>query len=127
MAIIFGIEEKDLVDRLFEGDQTAFELLFRFYYPGLVVFAKQIVLDDAEADEIVQDFFVQIWTGRKNIKKSSSLKNYFFVSVKNRAFNFLKKKQVKEKNLIELKQLVEIDLLYQHDLFVVSDSSGSDQ
>lgn len=121
MAKIYEIEEKDLIDRLLEGDQTAFELLFRFYYPGLVVFAKQIVLDDAEAEEIVQDFFVQLWTGQKNVKKTSSLKNYFFVSVRNRALNFLKKEQIRKKSLIELKQLVETDLLYQHDLFVVSD------
>lgn len=121
MLIINGIEEKILVNHLLEGDQTAFELLFRFYYPGLVIFAKQIVLDTAEAEEIVQDFFVQLWTGRKNIKNSSSLKNYFFVSVKNRAFNFLKKEQIKVKTLNELKLMVESDMLFQPDVFVISE------
>ena len=57
MAIINGIEEEVLIDRMLEGDQTAFELLFRFYYPGLVIFAKQIIIDVDEAEEIVQDFF----------------------------------------------------------------------
>lgn len=121
MAIIKGIEEEVLIDRLQEGDQTAFELLFRFYYPGLVVFAKQIVFDNDEAEEIVQEFFVQLWTGHKNIKKSSSLKNYFFVSVKNRAFNFLKREQIKSKTIEDLKQLVKEDMLYNPDLFVVSE------
>jgi RNA polymerase sigma-70 factor (ECF subfamily) len=121
VAIIKGIEEEVLIDRLQEGDQTAFELLFRFYYPGLVVFAKQIVFDNDEAEEIVQEFFVQLWTGHKNIKKSSSLKNYFFVSVKNRAFNFLKREQIKSKTIEDLKQLVKEDMLYNPDLFVVSE------
>ena len=121
MAIVNGIEESVLVDRLLEGDKTAFELLFRFYYPGLVIFAKHIVLDIDEAEEIVQDFFVQVWDKRKSIKKSSSLKNYFFVSVKNRAFNFLKREKIREKTLNELKYLVETDILYQPDLFIVSE------
>ncbi len=121
MAIINGIEEKVLIERVLDDDQTAFELLFRFYYAGLVVFAKQIVFDADDAEEIVQDFFTQFWVGRKNIKKAASLKNYFFVSVKNRAFNFLKKEQIKERTLNELKQLVEKDALFQPDLFVISE------
>jgi RNA polymerase sigma-70 factor (ECF subfamily) len=54
MQNIGGIPEKDLVVRLKEGDQTAFELLFHYYYPGLVVYCTQF----SEAEEIVQDFFV---------------------------------------------------------------------
>jgi len=121
MANINGIDEKVLVDRLIDGDQTAFELLFHFYYSGLVTFARQIVLDVDEAEEIVQYLFVQLWSNRKKIRESSSLKNYFFVSVRNRAFNFLKRQQISENVLQELKQMVETDLLYSPDLFVVSE------
>ena len=65
MTVINGMKEETLIQRLINGDQTAFELLFRFYYPGLVIFASQIVLDTDKAEEIVQDFFVKLWTGRK--------------------------------------------------------------
>jgi RNA polymerase sigma-70 factor (ECF subfamily) len=121
MSVINGIDEETLIQRFTNGDQTAFELLFRFYYPGLVTFVSQIILDKDEAEEIVQDFFVQLWTGRNNIKKSETLKNYVFVSVKNRAFNYLKKEQIREKTLGQLKELVEKDALYQSDLFVESE------
>ena len=60
MQIIRGIEEKDLIVRLKSGDQTAFELLFHFYYPGLVLYSSQFTTDYAEAEEIVQDFFVRV-------------------------------------------------------------------
>lgn len=121
MTVINGIDEKNLIQRFINGDQTAFELLFRFYYPGLVTFVSQIILDRDEAEEIVQDFFVNLWTSRINIQKSSSLKSYFFVSVKNRAFNYLKKEQIREKTLGKLKELVEKDFLFQPDLFVESE------
>jgi RNA polymerase sigma-70 factor, ECF subfamily len=121
MVIINGIKEETLVRRLMNADQTAFELLFRFYYPGLVTFATQIVLDPDEAEEIVQDFFVRLWTGRKEINRSKNLKSYFFTSVKNRALNYLKKEKVNEKIRQELKKMTEEDWLYQPDLFVESE------
>ncbi len=121
MSTINGIEEETLIQRFINGDQTAFELLFRFYYPGLVIFVAHIISDRDEAEEIVQDFFVNVWAARKNIQKSSSLKSYFFVSVKNRAFNYLKKEQIREKTLNQLKEMVEEDLLFQPDLFVESE------
>jgi RNA polymerase sigma-70 factor (ECF subfamily) len=121
MTVIHGIEEETLIQRFVNGDQTAFELLFRFYYPGLVTFVAQIIVDRDEAEEIVQDFFVNLWTGRKNIQKSTSLKSYFFVSVKNKAFNYLKREQIREKTFAQLKELVEKDFLYQPDLFVESE------
>ena len=121
MPIINGIEEKVLIERLVEGDQTAFELLFRFYYPGLVVFVRQLVVDSDESEEIVQDFFVYLWDNRQKIQKIATLKNYFFVSVKNRAFNFLKREQIRQKTLNELKKLSETDLLFNPDLFVASE------
>jgi len=121
MTVINGIKEKTLIQRLINGDQTAFELLFRFYYPGLVTFASQIVLDADEAEEIVQDFFVKLWAGRREIKKSETLKSYFFTSVKNRAFNYLKKEKINEKVRDELREMIETDRLYQPDLFVESE------
>jgi RNA polymerase sigma-70 factor (ECF subfamily) len=121
MTVINGMKEKTLIQRLINGDQTAFELLFRFYYPGLVTFASQIVPDTDEAEEIVQDFFVKLWTGRKEIKKSETLKSYFFTSVKNRALNYLKKEKISEKVRQELREMVETDQLYQPDLFVESE------
>jgi RNA polymerase sigma-70 factor, ECF subfamily len=121
MTVINGIREETLIQRLINGDQTAFELLFRFYYPGLVTFASQIVLDTDEAEEIVQEFFVKLWTGRKEIKKSETLKSYFFTSVKNRALNVLKKERINEKVRQELREMVETDQLYQPDLFVESE------
>ncbi|MCL3779391.1 RNA polymerase sigma-70 factor [Prolixibacteraceae bacterium JC049] len=121
MQIIGGIEEQVLVNRLKGGDQTAFELLFRFYYPGLVIFASQIILDKAEAEEIVQDFFVRLWEQRNALKEGTSLKSYVFTSVKNRSLNFLKRSNVNDKLVGEVKDLVENSEVYEPDIFVESE------
>lgn len=121
MIVINGIAEEALIQRFIEGDQTAFELLFRFYYPGLVIYASKIIFDYDEAEEIVQDFFVKIWSDRNKIKKSKTLKNYFFRSVKNRAINYLKREKVSQKVRQKLVQLIEKDKLFQPDFFIESE------
>lgn len=118
---INGIDEKILVERMILGDQTAFELLFRFYYPGLVVFASHILLDAENAEEIVQDFFVRLWEKRDNISNNYSFKNYLFASVKNHSFNFLKREKIKIEIIDELKHIIQDSLIYEPDLYVDSE------
>jgi RNA polymerase sigma-70 factor (ECF subfamily) len=121
MQMIHGISEKVLIDRLILGDQTAFELLFRYYYPGLVIFASQITLDRNEAEEIVQDFFFRMWQKKDFIKESDSLKPYLFTSIKNRGINYLASKKLATKKIEELKQIMANNLTYEQDIFVASE------
>ena len=115
---IAGIEESVLVERMISGDKTAFELLFKFYYPGLVIFASNIIVNRDEAEEIVQDFFVRIWEHRENIRSESTLKSYLFTSVKNRSINYLKNAQVKQNVIEELKKQMESEMRYNPDVYV---------
>lgn len=115
---IAGIEESLLVERMASGDETAFELLFKFYYPGLVIFASNIIVNRDEAEEIVQDFFVRLWEHRENIRSESTLKSYLFTSVKNRSINYLKNVQVKQNVIEELKKQMESELRYNPDVYV---------
>lgn len=116
--VIGGIEEEKLVQRMVEGDQTAFELLFRYYYPGLVIFASNIIVNRDEAEEIVQDFFVRLWENRTTIKTGKTIKSYLFTSVKNRSINFLKSTQVKQHVVDELKKQMETEMRYNPDIYV---------
>ena len=121
MLTIHGISEKDLIVRLKEGDQTAFELLFHFYYPGLVIYASQFTADRAEAEEIVQEFFVRFWQKHQQILFSDSLKNYFFSSVRNSSLNYLKHKKIEASYLKEIYDLSNEHLVYDTNLYVISE------
>lgn len=121
MKIIQGINEKDLIVRLKNGDQTAFELLFHFYYPGLVMYAVQFTTDRMEAEEIVQDFFVRFWQRHQQIIPSDSLKSYLFLSVKNGSLNFLKHKKIEEKYIRSMTELSNNHLVYDPDLYIASE------
>lgn len=121
MQMINGIEENVLIRRLINGDQTAFEILFRYYYPGLKIYAKQFVAEEEQAEEIVQDFFVRFWDKHRQVKPAESLKSYFFSSIKNSSLNVLKHQKVEEKYLDELKELSKESLLYDPDLYLATE------
>ena len=121
MQTIRGILEKDLIVRLQRGDQTAFELLFHFYYPGLVMYAMQFTADEADAEEIVQDFFVRVWERHQQLTPCDSLKSYFFSSVKNGSLDFLKHQKIEKQYISEMIELSGHHLAYDPDLYINSD------
>ncbi len=115
------IKEQILVQRLKDGDRTAFELLFHFYYPGLVIYSTQFMTDRSTAEEIVQDFFVRLWEKRQNIHSADSLKSYFFTSIRNSSLNYLKHKKIESGYINEITELSNNNLLYDPDLYIVSE------
>jgi len=121
MQIIHGFIERDLIVRLKEGDQTAFEMLFHFYYAGLVMYSTQFTSDRIEAEEVVQKLFVRLWQKRQQIIPSDSFKNYLFFSVKNGSLNFLKHKKIEEKYIRQLTGLSNSHLVYDPDLYIASE------
>ncbi len=91
-------EEKILFDKLKEDDIEAFEILFHRYYGYLCLFANKFLNDPINAEEIVQDFFVRLWEKREKLNIDTSVKNYFFRSVKNMCMNVLQHEKIKAKH-----------------------------
>lgn len=91
------MDEKYIVTGLKNKDKTAFDFVFSYYYTGLCAYARRWVNDPNVAEDLVQDFFVRLWTNSSTIEITSSLKSYFFTSIKNRAINHLKHDKIEEK------------------------------
>ncbi len=81
--------------RLKLGDEDAFDYLFNFYYPGLVVYADKILSDNHLAQEIVQGVFIKLWKDRRYIEINTSVKSYIFKSVRNKCLDILKHRKIK--------------------------------
>lgn len=73
-------------------DQTAFDELFNFYFPGLVSFASNILKDRQQAEELVEDVFVKLWQNRKTMVSIKSPSHYIYTAVKYTALSAIKKK-----------------------------------
>ncbi len=93
------LDEHKLLAKLKNGDEQAFEKLFRHYYAPLCLYASGILQNSATAEEVVQQFFVRFWERRKTITIDTSPKSYFFRSVKNRCLNTIKHEKVKQQHI----------------------------
>jgi RNA polymerase sigma-70 factor (ECF subfamily) len=89
-------EDKELYIKLKNGDERAFQTLFRKYYSALCRFAHQFLKDGEQAEEAVQDTFVKIWEKRESLNIDSSVKHYFFRSVRNHCLNQIQHQKIKK-------------------------------
>ncbi len=85
--------ENETFIRFRQGDETAFKTLFYEYSPGLLAFARRFVREE-DAEDAVQDIFMQIWNHRQEFKNPDTISSYLFVSVKHRCLNILRSKDM---------------------------------
>jgi RNA polymerase sigma-70 factor (ECF subfamily) len=111
--------DEALVD-LFTGSRAneAFEQLFNRYWEKLLVHAKIKLDNEADAEEVVQQVFVNLWNRRNSIRLSYNFYTYIASSVKYEIFNLLSKQQ-KQKNLAlkagkKLKKIEKEDIITEH-------------
>lgn len=107
-----------------------FSELYLTYYPKLVRFAKEFVMQAEEAENITQDVFADLWEKRDSIDCIENMNAYLFRLVKNRCLDYLKHK-IFEQKYVENAQIsfeTERSLKLQSlDRFDVSDiSEGND-
>lgn len=83
--------ESNLILRIKSGDSGAFEELYKLHYFSLRLYAKLILSEEAE--DIVQDAFLNMWLHRETLNESLSIRAYLFRSVYNASLNRLRSKQ----------------------------------
>src|ERR1700752_426290 len=83
-----------LITKLTQGDERAFEALFKLYYARLTLFSNRFVNDLSIAEEIVADVFELLWEKGHEVAFSSSVSSYLFKMVQNRSLNYLKHEKI---------------------------------
>ena len=74
-----------------EGDEAAFDCLFREYFAPLTYFANSILRDGKSAEDIVQDAFVILWQRRKRHDHVTAITSYLYTTVRNQCLKQLRK------------------------------------
>lgn len=77
-----------------ELKHAAFESIYKKHHASLVKFATFLTNSQSDAMEIVNDVFVSVWQKRSNLIFNDDLKSYLFQAVKNRSYNYNKKKKL---------------------------------
>jgi len=86
----------ETVLRLKDGNERAFDVVYKHYYGRLCAFASQYVTAE-ECEEIVQDTMMWLWENRQTIANESTLKSLLFTIVKNKCLNSVSHQQIKQR------------------------------
>lgn len=97
------LPQEQLIITLKAGDINAFEMLFRTFYQPLCNYAYTFVQDRDEAEEIVQNTFLNVWEKKDNLSIHTGVKPYLYAMVRNACLNVIKHEKVKQQHVaIEL-------------------------
>lgn len=73
-----------------EGEEIAFDKLFRIYFGPLTFYAHRYLKDQQLAEDIVQDCFVKLWQRRKKLAHVHSIKSYLYRCVYTQVIDTIK-------------------------------------
>lgn len=97
------MEESDLISGLKAGNNDSFRHLIQNYKDKIYNSCLSIVQNQAEAEDITQEIFVEVWQSVKKFRGDSKLSTWIYRMTINRSLDFLRtKKRKKNAGLISL-------------------------
>lgn len=82
-----------LISGLRQGDPVAFKIIYKLHWVKLYNIAYYFVQSEPDAEDIVQDVFISLWSRRENLELRGPLENYLVRCTKYTTFFYLKIKR----------------------------------
>ncbi len=92
--------DEDLMQEIKADNMFAFDALYGKYCKRVYKFGYSIIKSREEAENLMQDVFLNLWETRSRVKKDSSVKSYIFTITYNSAISIIRKK-ARESEFIE--------------------------
>ena len=86
-----GQQEKEILLRLIQGDEQAFEKIYRLYSNRLYGRLLKLLKSVPQTEEILQDVFLKVWEYRASIDPEKSFRAFLFKIAENKAYDFFRK------------------------------------
>jgi RNA polymerase sigma-70 factor (ECF subfamily) len=86
--------DRGCVERIRQGDEEAFQDLFRTFYDPLCRFVEGFVRRRAVAEELVQSLFLTLWIRRDSWAIRDTLRTYLYTTARNHALNHWKRERL---------------------------------
>ena len=90
-------EDQSYISGLRRRDSQVYEVVFKKYYPLLVVFVVRHIGDEDVAKDIVQDIFFKLFERGHSLPDNFQLKSWFYRVARNAAVDYLRHLQVEDK------------------------------
>ncbi|HVW98724.1 MAG TPA: RNA polymerase sigma-70 factor [Mucilaginibacter sp.] len=102
MSVYHTYSEEQLIAFLRTGDHAAFTEIYHRYWEILADAAYQRLHSREDAEEVVQEVFVGLYTGREQLNPKSTLEAYLKTAIKNKVINAWRHQQMYYRHLDNL-------------------------
>lgn len=90
------MEEELFIEQLNRKQPEAFRMLFRNYSRTLILYALGYNVNQAVAEDIVQEVFISLYERQLFFPTGESLRSFLYISVRNSTLNYLKHKKIEQ-------------------------------
>jgi len=90
-------DEKSLFDKIREGDEAAFKVIYNRFVPRLYYFIYEYVPFNDLVENIVQETFMVLWDKKSKLDDNTNLGAYLFTVAKNNCLYKLREQRYKQK------------------------------
>lgn len=99
------VDDATLVERMAEGDETALGGLYDRFAGMLLGLARRVLHSTSDAEEVVQEVFLQVWrqAGRYDRTKSS-VSTWLVLITRSRSIDRLRSRKVKDRTIDQVRQ-----------------------
>lgn len=84
------LSDSQILEKLKQGDASAYKQLFDRYYMSLSVYALKYCDSFQLAEDIVQELFIKLWDEKLYLKLEKAISPYLFRAVKNNTLTAVK-------------------------------------
>jgi RNA polymerase sigma-70 factor, ECF subfamily len=91
-------EDARLVARVTKGDESALEAIYRKHGGAVAYVARKVVIDEALAEDVVQDVFVSFWRSPDRFDATrGSLRSYLLTIAHRRAVDIVRSEEARSR------------------------------
>lgn len=98
-TIISTYQDRDLLQRIADGDEQAFAVFFRETAPLIRAHIFTILKEEEDTLEVLQETFMRVWLQRERLPGIEFLQAYIKQIAARRCFTLLQKRMIREKHL----------------------------
>ena len=96
----------ELLSRVREGDESAFEAIYKRYYSLLYIHACKLLKEPEEAEDSIQEVFSGLWLKASQLEITVSLSAYLYAATRNRILNRIEHRKVRDAYLLSVQRFM---------------------
>jgi RNA polymerase sigma-70 factor (family 1) len=109
LALPATYTSEELILHFSNGDDGAFEILYRQHFNQVFYFARRFLPDVQAAEDVTTETFLLAWNNRTGFENIHKFQGFLYTSTRNACLNILKQEQRKTLKQPELIALLESD------------------